>query len=70
MNRDTAKPSCNTNLLMGVIDQSLVFWDLAVEMAKLKGVDEVFPHLNAALQAVLVGWVLGTCSFSGKCRQD
>lgn len=33
---------------MGVVDQSLVFWDLAVEVAKRNGVDEVFgsstPH--------------------------
>ena len=32
---------------MGVVDQSLVFWDLAVEVAKRNGVDEVLGQIES-----------------------
>lgn len=36
---------------MGIVDQSLVFWDLAVEVAKRSGVDEVFGHLQVCFKS-------------------
>lgn len=43
------------HLDMGVVDQSLVFWDLAVEVAKRNGVDEVFARAAQCRIAILGG---------------
>lgn len=52
---------------MGIVDQSLVFWDLAVEVAKRNGVDEVFGHCKAEIQTVVLH--VHTSGTAGNYRQ-
>ena len=48
---------------MGLVDQSLVFWDLAVEVAKRSGVDEACTQLTALFQL----WHWAACSHCSYC---